>query len=68
MASVMVLTNGLSSFQHCQYVGTSRCTSEIRTNEPSAKWGAARLSGNIPHPKPATGHFFRIPRESYELG
>jgi hypothetical protein len=27
-ASVMVLTNGLSSFQHCQYSGTSRCTSE----------------------------------------
>ena len=34
--SVMRLMIGLSSFQHCQYSGTSRCTSEIRTKLLSA--------------------------------
>ena len=35
-ASVIVSTSELSSFQHCQNSGTSRCTSDIRTNDPSA--------------------------------
>ena len=49
----MVLTNGLSNFQHCQNNGTSRCKSVIRTNEPSASADAANCSGNIPQPSPA---------------
>jgi hypothetical protein len=32
-ASVMVWTNGLSNSPHCQNSGTSRCSSEIRTND-----------------------------------
>jgi hypothetical protein len=51
-ASVMRTTIGLSSFQHCQYNGTSRCTSDIRTNEPSSSASAARLCGNMPQPNP----------------
>ena len=52
-ASVTVAISGLSNFQHCQNSGTSRCTSDIRTNEPSAKYGAAAPVGNMPQPRPA---------------
>jgi hypothetical protein len=38
-------TIGLSSFQHRQDIETSRPTSEIRTNERSARCGAAKPSG-----------------------
>ena len=33
-ASVMALTVGLSSFQHCQYSGTSSCTSDTLNEGP----------------------------------
>ena len=46
--SVMRATIGLSSFQHCQYSGTSRRTAEIRTNEPSVRCGAARVRHGCP--------------------
>ena len=49
----MRLTIGLSSFQHCQNSGTSRCASETRRNEPSANIGAANRSGYMPQPYPA---------------
>ena len=52
-ASVTVLTIGLSSFQHCQNSGTSRCTSQMRTKLPSASAASANCSGYMPHPRPA---------------
>ena len=53
IASVTALTTELSSFQHCQNSGTSRCASQIRTNDPSSMLGRASASGNIPQPRPA---------------
>jgi hypothetical protein len=41
--AVAASTIGLSSFQHCQNRGTSRCTSAIRTNEPLASDGRLDL-------------------------
>jgi hypothetical protein len=50
--SVMRPTIGLSSFQHCQHSGTSRCVSHTRTNKPCSSTGPGRLLGNTPHPSP----------------
>jgi hypothetical protein len=51
-ASVIDLTIGLSSFRHCQKSGTSRCTSDTRTNDPSLQTRCGQATGNIPQPNP----------------